>query len=162
MWKEEEKREEIMIRAKSRRKISSQYIIFYVLSKEYRFKKWSSRDASRKHCNFAPPRIRNCIVDKCDRAALLRNFCAARPSEERHIEATLVPAVGSHDNMTSTGRVLFSKGDSSDATPAGEIANYEKQLDNDVAHHGIWPRNNNAYDIACRVMIIERNSVGNI
>lgn len=74
----------------------------------------------------------------------------------------LVPAVGSHDNMTSTGRVLFSKGDSIGAAPAGEIANYEKQLDNDVAHHAIGPRNNNAHNIACRVMIIERNSVGNI
>ncbi|KOX71300.1 hypothetical protein WN51_04404 [Melipona quadrifasciata] len=87
-------------------------------------------------------------------------FSALLRHQKNDIEATLVLAVGSHDNMTSTGRVLFSKGDSSSAPPPGEIANYEKQLDNDVAHHSIGPRNNNAHDIACCVMIIERNSVG--
>lgn len=44
-----------------------------------------------------------------------------------------MPAVGSHDNMTSTDRVLFSKEDSSDAPPGGEIANRGEQLDNDGA-----------------------------
>lgn len=94
------------------------------------------------------------------------NFLRCRSSIRRTtIEATLEPAVGSHDNMTSTDRVLFSKGDSTDAPTAGEIANYRRQLDTTrrVAasrHHTIGLRNNNIHDTARRVMVIERNSVG--
>lgn len=77
-----------------------------------------------------------------------------------------MPAVGSHDNMTSTDRVLFSKGDSIVAQPAGEIADCEKQLDNGVASRAIGPRSDTTRTIralrGARVEIIERNFIGNI
>lgn len=42
------------------------------------------------------------------------------------VKATLARH-GGHDSMTSTGRVLFSKGDSTVAAPRGEIAKRHKQ-----------------------------------
>lgn len=53
------------------------------------------------------------------------------------VEATLARH-GGHDSMTSTGRVLFSKGDSTVAAPRGEIAKRRKQPE----HVAIGRRNN--------------------
>lgn len=55
------------------------------------------------------------------------------------VEATLVRHAG-HDSMTSTGRVLFSKGDSTVAALYGEIAKRRKQPE----HVAIGRRNNEA------------------
>lgn len=53
------------------------------------------------------------------------------------VKATLARH-GGHDSMTSTGRVLFSKGDSTVAAPRGEIAKRHKQPE----HVAIGLRNN--------------------
>lgn len=49
------------------------------------------------------------------------------------VEATLARH-GGHDSMTSTGRVLFSKGDSMLTTPRGEIAKRYKQPEHVVRY----------------------------
>lgn len=43
------------------------------------------------------------------------------------VKAATLARHGGHDSMTSTGRVLFSKGDSTVAAPRGEIAKRHKQ-----------------------------------
>lgn len=62
----------------------------------------------------------------------------------RNVEATLARH-GGHDSMTSTGRVLFSKGDSTVAAPRGEIAKLHKQPE----HVAIGLRNNEASSGRC-------------
>lgn len=59
------------------------------------------------------------------------------------VEATLA-RYGGHDSMTSTGRVLFSKGDSAVAAPRGEIAKRRKQPEHVVVVPAIVRRNNEA------------------
>lgn len=53
---------------------------------------------------------------------------------------------GGHDSMTSTGRVLFSKGDSTVAAPRGEIARRHKQPE----HVTIGWKNNRTSFVRCK------------
>lgn len=69
-----------------------------------------------------------------------------------NIEATLARH-GGHDSMTSTGRVLFSKGDSTVAASRGEIARRHKQPE----HAAIGRGNNKASSGRCeRAEYVER------
>jgi len=73
-----------------------------------------------------------CVCTRVCTCVCARAYAHARArdcvfSTAPHDVETLLALHGGHDSMTSTGRVLFSKGDSTVATSYGEIARWHKQ-----------------------------------